>query len=162
MGSIKIKSHALQRKTNCCNCTDSKIERISSWGPVVHLSSQFVSVFSFQITLSKIKLIITLDQVYCEWLIKWVVKREIIQWTELCLTVLGLMWLRGSRRSQINLYDTLIWLSRDIIFEEKVVAIVWCFGGLCGTKQTQWSRPRERMGQGQQHYNLVKLTSGEK
>ena len=80
-----IKSHALQRKTNCCNCTDSKIERISSWGPVVHLSSQFVSVFSFQITLSKIKLTITLDHVYCAWLIKSVVKREIIQLTELCL-----------------------------------------------------------------------------
>ena len=86
MGSIKIRSQGLQRKTNCCNCTDSKIERISSWGPVVHLSSQFVSVFSFQITLSKIKLTITLDQVYCAWLIKWVVKREIIQLAELCLS----------------------------------------------------------------------------
>ena len=27
-----------------------------------------------------------LDQVYCAWLIKWVVKREIIQLAELCLT----------------------------------------------------------------------------
>ena len=29
---------------------------------------------------------VELDQVYCAWLIKWVVKREIIQLTELCLT----------------------------------------------------------------------------
>ena len=81
-------AQCLQRKTNCCNCTDSKIERISSWGPVVHLSSQFVSVFSFQITLSKIKLTITLDQVYyyCAWLIKRVVKRENVQLAEVCVT----------------------------------------------------------------------------
>ena len=28
-----------------------------------------------------------LDQVYCAWLIEWVVKREIIQLAELCLTM---------------------------------------------------------------------------
>ena len=33
-----------------------------------------------------VKVVWKLDQVYCAWLIKWVIKREIIQLTELCLT----------------------------------------------------------------------------
>ena len=35
---------------------------------------------------SKVGKLRKLDQVYCAWLIKWVVKREIIQLAELCLT----------------------------------------------------------------------------
>ena len=37
-------------------------------------------------SLSLLWIKVKLDQVYCAWLIKWVVKREIIQLAELCLT----------------------------------------------------------------------------
>ena len=59
---------------------------------------KYVSIHSYTNNIRK------LDQVYCAWLIKWVIKREIIQLTELCLT----RWwiISGTWWYWVNINDT--------------------------------------------------------